>query len=213
MQIMFIRLMKVSCLLYMMLSSFVAEACEYSNWSACLRAIEVVPVGRSGNVHPIPHSGVKVGNCLAPELDIHYRWTEQIEMELVLETSKHNISGKKALEGTKVGRTWVLPPCLTLKYRFFPCCPIQPYVGVGVNYTHFYSEHCSIRHTNLKLRDSWGAVCQVGVNYQLSEPWFLNFDLKWVQMKTKAKLHGDLNAHVKVDINPLIIGLGIGRRF
>lgn len=191
-----------------------AFAFEQGDWLVRLRAMEVMPTNHNGRVKPIEaHASVKVGNSLVPELDISYMWTRNIGTELVLATSRHSITGTKALHGKKIGRSWVLPPCLVLQYHFCPCSDFQPYLGVGVNYTLFYDKHCSIDETHLHLKNSWGVVGQVGFDYMLNQCWFVNFDVKYIQMHTKARLNGGLNAHVDVGIDPWALSIGIGRVF
>src|SRR5690554_2857318 len=67
---------------------------------------------------------------------------------------KHSISGKGgALNGVDIGETKHLPPTLTLQY--YPMnssSAIQPYAGVGVNYTTFFEEKSPLGE--LELDDS-----------------------------------------------------------
>lgn len=178
-----------------------------------IRGIAVLPNDSSGSLSTVKNSGVRVGDSGTGELDFTYMWTENIGTELILATTKHSLKGKKALSGVRIGSTWVLPPTLTLQYHFFSCSCFQPYVGVGVNYTVFYHEHCSLPTTHLKLRNSWGVAAQVGFDYLLTDCWFLNFDLKYITMDTKAHLKGTTAGTVDVTIDPFVVGAGIGYRF
>ena len=45
----------------------------------------------------------------------------------------------------------------------------------------------------------------------LSKKFFLNLDLKYIDMKAKAKLNGV--GIGKMDLNPLVFGIGFGTRF
>lgn len=177
------------------------------------RAIGVFPSGSSGHVNTIPDSKVKVSNAWTGEVDFTYMWTRHIGTELILAATEHEIKGAKALNGTKIGNTWVLPPTLTVQYHFMPDYNLQPYVGVGVNYTLFFNKHCSIDDTKLNLSNSWGAAFQAGVDYFFNECWFVNVDAKYIFMETKAHLRGAVEGHVHVDIDPWVVGIGIGRRF
>lgn len=199
------------CISLFTLSSL--QAFEEGDWLVRLRGIAVLPTGSSGSLSTISGSGVKVSNSGTAELDFTYMWTRNIGMELILATSKHTIHGKKALSGIRVGSTWVLPPTLTLQYHFLPDCNFQPYAGIGVNYSVFYSKHCSIPHTHLHLSNPWGFAAQAGFDYLLDCNWFVNFDVKYVTMDPKATLSGSTKGHVNVKINPCIIGGGIGYRF
>ena len=48
----------------------------------------------------------------------------------------------------------------------------------------------------------------------LKNDWFVNFDLKYIQIETKATLvTGSTTRTVDVNINPWVFGIGIGKRF
>lgn len=207
------KLLKLFAAAAITLACHTSEAFEAGDWLIRLRGIGVIPNDSSGSLSTVPHSGVKVSTSWAPELDFTYMWTRNIGTELVLATTKHHIHGKKALHGVNVGSTWALPPTLTVQYHFLPDCAFQPYLGIGVNYTSFYNKHCHLAKTHLSLTNSWGFAAQAGFDYLLSEHWFLNADLKYVTMDTKAHLKGTTSGHVKVRINPWIVGAGVGYRF
>jgi outer membrane protein len=187
-----------------------------------LRAIAVVPQEKVGPVLPtFPTSGGRITDAYAPEIDFTYMVTDHIGVELIAATTKHCVEGGGSLAG--VGRlacTWVLPPTLTLQYHFAPEGKIHPYVGAGVNWTMFYKEKASsqlnsaIGATDVNLSNSWGFALQAGMDFDLSEKMFLNVDVKYVDMDTNARLQtGALVNNLKADINPLIIGVGVGWRF
>ena len=63
-----------------------------------------------------------------------------------------------------------------------------------------------------------GFAFQGGIDYDLNEKWFLNFDAKYILLKTDvtvdaSNLAAGLSIPAKVDINPLLIGFGLGMRF
>ena len=121
--------------------------------------------------------------------------------------------GEKSLSGTEIGTTWLLPPTLTLQWRFLPNYAVQPYVGAGVNYTLFYANHCSLPDTSLHLSQSWGAAVQGGIDFFFYQDWLFNLDVKYAWVDTDATLHGAVNGKVHVDINPWLFGFGFGRRW
>ena len=120
----------------------------------------------------------------------------------------------------KLASTWVLPPTLTLQYHFVPEGKVRPYVGAGVNWSIFYSDNASdelvnaVGPTEVQLSNSFGYALQAGVDFDLSEKVFLNLDVKYIDMSTKATLTtGALVNTVDVKINPLVFGIGLGMRF
>lgn len=193
-----------------------------SHWIIRLRALRVTPTERTGPVLPsFPSAHTAVTNSYAPELDFTYMATRHLGAELILATTKHDIDGRDALDPLgKLAHTWVLPPTLTLQYHFFPEGHVRPYVGAGVNYTIFYSEKASgalqnaIGSTKVGLSDSVGYALQAGVDIDVSRRVFVNFDLKYLDIDTTARLTtGGLVNRERVHLDPLVPGIGVGMRF
>lgn len=187
-----------------------------------LRAIAVVPNESSGPVLPtFPAGSVGVGYSVMPEIDFTYMATDNIGFELIAATTRHGLSGQGSLSGLPdLGHTWVLPPTLTLQYHFAPAAKVRPYVGAGINYTIFYGEGTSaeltsaIGRTHLGLSNSFGWAAQAGMDFDLNEKFFLNVDVKYIDMSTKATLTtGALVNTVDVKINPIVFGIGLGMKF
>lgn len=187
------------------------------------RAILVAPTEDSSGIEPaFPNDEVSVSDSFAPEVDVTYFVTDNVGLELIAATTKHDVSGKTGTPKAvgELADTWVLPPTLTLQYHFAPNAKVRPYVGVGVNYTIFYGEDASdslesaIGDTKVELDDSFGYALEAGVDFDLTDKLFLNLDVKYIDIDTKAKLTtGSLVNRVKVSIDPIVAGIGIGIRF
>lgn len=186
-----------------------------------VRAIMVSPNERSGGVQPsFPTARIGVTDSYAPELDFTYMLSDHIGTELILATTKHQLQGRGALSGVdRVASTWVLPPTLTLQYHFLPHAKIRPYVGAGVNYTIFYSSKASsalkaaIGETDVHLKNSFGYALQAGVDFDITKRVFVNLDVKYIDIDTKARLTtGALVNRVNTSIDPLVFGIGLGVR-
>jgi outer membrane protein len=195
---------------------------EQGDWIIRLRAIVVTPNEKTGPVEPTFTTGrTSLDNSVAPEVDFTYMATKHIGAELILATTKHHVSGKDAL--APVGRlagTWVLPPTLTLQYHFVPEAPIRPYVGAGANYTIFYNTKASgaleaaIGKTKVRLSDSFGYALQAGVDFDVSRHVFLNVDVKYIDLDSRARLtSGTLVNRERVHLDPFVFGVGVGTRF
>ena len=192
------------------------------DWLVRGRLIHVAPSDSSGAVTGIPGSGVGVDSDSTLELDFTYMLTSNLGLELILATTRHDLNGEGTIAGLgKIGEAGVLPPTLSLQYHFAPRATVRPYAGVGVNYTLFYGAESSAAldsalggATGIKLGDSFGLAAQAGLDVSLSKDWFMNFDLKYIQIDTKATLAtGGTTRTVNVDINPWVFGVGVGRRF
>lgn len=186
------------------------------------RAILVSPTESSGPVEPaFPDSEVGVSDSVMPEVDFTYMVTDHIGAELILATTRHNAQGGGSLAGIDtLASTWVLPPTLTLQYHPLPAGKVRPYVGAGVNYTWFYSEKASdaltgaIGPTRVTMDDSFGYAVQAGVDIHLNDKLFLNLDVKYIDIDTRARLYtGAAYNEARISIDPIVAGIGLGMRF
>lgn len=186
-----------------------------------VRGIMVAPNEDSTGITPaFPTETVSVDNAIAPEVDITHMLTNNVGVELIAATTKHDVSGTAGTTGTigKLASTWVLPPTLTLQYHFTPEAKVRPYVGAGVNWTLFYKEKASngleaaVGQTNVSLSSSFSWAAQAGIDIDLNEKMFLNLDIKYIDLDTNARLRTTAAGiqRVGVDINPFVFGVGVG---
>ncbi len=102
-----------------------------------LRAISIMPdVGTSNTLSAL---NVGVNNAIVPELDFTYMIRDDLGVELILGTSRHQLTSSLG----RLGGVNVLPPTLLLQYHFNHAGRIRPYVGAGLNYTLFYNNGLS----------------------------------------------------------------------
>lgn len=194
------------------------------DWMLRARAIAVAPQDSSSGIRPgFPNEGVSVKTAYAPEVDVTYMVTNNLGLELIAATTKHSAFGKTGTTGSigKLVDTWVLPPTLTLQYHFMPDAKFRPYVGAGVNYTIFYSTRAAggleaaVGKTDVRMSNSFGWALQAGADVPVNEKVFLNFDVKYIDISSTARLNTTAIGlqTVNIDINPLVIGFGVGMRF
>lgn len=154
---------------------------------------------------------VKVKSATSATINFTYMMTDIWAVEvLAAYPFKHDI---QLIDGTKVGSTKHLPPTVSLQYHFVPQAKFQPYVGVGLNYTTFFSEKTRgpLDGSKLSLDSSWGFAWQIGFDYMLGENTFFNIDARYVDIGSKATLDGASLGKVKID--PWVYGAHIGFRF
>jgi len=162
--------------------------------------------------------GFKASDAVIPELDLSYYFTKNWAVELVCCISYHNLYlDGGSLANTKVGHTLIFPPTLFAQYHITDFGKFQPYVGIGVNYTHYFSTSPNgALLSYAAIRDSWGVAGQVGFDYMLDDHWGLNFNVKKIMMQPHVNAGiagGPINLTGQADINPWMFSGGITFRF
>jgi len=231
MRIYFRKLIIAGCLLSSSVISFSALALGQGNWIVRGRIIDIDPDSSSEDVvangQTVPATGVTVDNAFTLDIDITYMFTPNWGAELLLDlSSKHDVSSEGStlvsLAPGNIMSARVLPPALIMQYHPMPYNVMRPYVGLGVNYTYFFDEEATASLDkglggvgDVSLDSSFGWVAQIGADYELNNEWFLNIDLKYMAIDTTANFYSGAlgNVSADVDINPWVIGVGIGKRF
>ena len=207
-----------------------------SRWRVRARVIGIMPDDSSDNITLGPAkapltAGVSVDSAVVPELDLTYMITPHFGVEVIAGIANHdiNIDGSDPLLNTlgvvddmKIFDVWVLPPTVTFQYHFIPDGKWRPYVGVGANYTAFLWNDATERLENtvgpvsVDTSSSWGWAAQFGFDWELKNNWFANFDVKYIDIDTTASLflkNVGAGVRVDVDVDPWVVGAGIGYRF
>jgi outer membrane protein len=206
-----------------------AFAHEAGDWLVRGRLININPSGDTDGVNSngtlVAGTAVSVEDAWTVDLDISYMLTDHWGVELLLDaSSKHDVVGEGAALAplNTIISSRVLPPSLLLQYHFLPKGNIQPYVGVGVNYTLFFNEKATDSMnaglggvSNLKLGSSFGLAAQVGADIILNDDWFMNVDVKYIDIDTEVSFDTGALGHLEgdVSIDPWVIGIGIGTHF
>ncbi|MDX2095204.1 MAG: OmpW family outer membrane protein [Alphaproteobacteria bacterium] len=154
------------------------------------------------------NDNVKVDNHVVPELDATYFFTPNIAAELIAAVSPHDIT---TTGGVDAGTVWLLPPTLTLQYHFNQFESVKPYLGAGINYTHFFGEDPGSL-TDAHYKDSVGIALQAGADIPIQGNWYANVDVKKIYIDTNAKFSNNA-VRADVDIDPWFVGIGLGYKF
>jgi outer membrane protein len=178
-----------------------------------LRGIAVIPRDNA-DIDPIG-GDTELENTGVPEIDFTYFITDNIAVELIAATTNHDVVAENTSIGdVDLGDVWLLPPTLLAQYHFFTKEIVSPYVGAGINYTVFYGidEPNNGIITDIDYDNSFGWALQMGVDVRLDERWYLNADVKKLWLDSDVSINnGAINADV--DMDPWIVGMGIGYKF
>jgi len=215
------------------LTSSSAIATEKGDWLLRARIINVDPNVSSGEITDMagtplaPPSGIDVDSAATLDIDITYMFTNNFAVELLLAIpSQHDITATGNLGAAipgKIAEVDTLPPALIAQYHFMPQNNIRPYAGAGLGYVFFLNETTTsalttglgATSTGLKVDDTGSFLVQAGVDVDISKNWYVNFDAKYFWINTTATISADGADAAKVDfdLDPLVLGVGIGTRF
>ncbi len=183
-------------------ASSVASAAQ-GDWLGRARVININPDASSSALN------LNASTETTLELDFSYFLTGNVALELILATKQHDITSA----GAQIGEVSLLPPTLTLQYHFAPdSASFRPYVGAGVNYTRFYDINLLAGAATVN-NSSWGGALQIGADFPINKTFFLNIDVKKIWIDTDVKLTATGATVANFDINPVIVGVGVGMKF
>jgi outer membrane protein len=197
---------------------------EAGDWLVRFGASNIDPKSDNGSID-LTATGIlgvqdiTVDSKVGVTFNVAYMYTDTIGIELLAALPfKHDINVAGLPE--PAASVTHLPPTLSMQYHFLPTSEFQPYVGAGVNYTHFFDDKLK-GPLNVPGADittdthSFGLAFQVGFDYMLNPNWFVNVDLRWIDISTDATVFvpglGTLESDV--DIDPIVYGLHVGYRF
>lgn len=180
-----------------------AHAQDRGDWLVRARAIHL----RSDN-DDTTGLGLGINDRWIPEVDITRFFTPNWAAELVLTYPQKQDLRSDAL-GIQLGTLKHLPPTLSLQYHLTGLAGWRPYAGVGVNYTRFSSVNL-VPGVDIQ-RNSVGPAVGAGVDVPIGGGWLLNVDAKKVWIDTKVAVGGSPMGTLNID--PWLLGVGIGKRF
>ena len=153
---------------------------------------------------------VDVDTNSRPSLMVEYFLTDAMGLELLAAWPfKHTVE----LNGADAAEITHLPPTVSLQYHFNSDGKVSPFVGAGVNFTWIYDEESRgpIDGTDLDLDNSWGLALHAGVDFQVSDRWYVGVDARWIDIDTDVEVDGAAVGTVNVD--PLAYGVYASYRF
>ena len=175
---------------------------------------------------PLAATAAGVGNNTQLGLNLVYMVSDSLGVEVLAATPfEHDLTAKGlsayGFTTTGLGSTDHLPPTVTLNYFFGGASSlIRPYIGVGVNYTTFFSKDLSsqakseLAATSLDLDDSYGVAYRAGVDFVLGDHWMLNASAWKIDIDTDVSF-GSALGKVKVgaELDPMVYMISLGYRF
>ncbi|HMT38698.1 MAG: OmpW family protein [Xanthomonadales bacterium] len=197
------------------LAAMPAFAQSAGHWTLGVGVHNVDPKSDNGTLTATPLGNLKmdIGSNARPTITGEYFLKDNLGVEILAALPfQHDIN---VVGVGKVGSTKHLPPTVSLQYHFGQG-KVRPFVGLGLNYTTFFSTKTegAIDGTNLDLSNSWGLAGHIGVDFQVSEKGAIRIDYRKIDIDTDVKLNGaKLGTKNTVNIDPSVYGIAYVMHF
>ena len=191
------------------LAAMPAFAQSAGHWTLGVGVHNVNPKSDNGTLTATSLGNLKmdIGSNARPTITAEYFLKDNLGVEILAALPfQHDIN---VVGVGKVASTKHLPPTVSLQYHFGQG-KVRPFVGLGLNYTTFFSTKTegAINGTNLDLSNSWGLAGHVGVDFQVSEKGAIRIDYRKIDIDTDVKLNGaKLGTKNTVNIDPSAYGI------
>jgi outer membrane protein len=163
-----------------------------------------------------PGADAEVGSATTLLLTYERALTPNVGVEIVLGVPpriKSKATGSVAYLGDDVLSAKNVAPTLFVTYHFgAPGDRLRPYVGLGVNYTHFASPRSTLAD-NVELADSTGLAAHLGADYAVANNWGLFASIARVDVKSKLVATGTTVLETTIDFRPITYSIGAYYRF
>ena len=175
------------------------------------------------------NAGLEVDSSTQLGLTAEYMFSNKWGVELLAATPfEHDADGTGKLSGLDIGEAKQLPPTLSAIYHFDTVEKLQPYVGIGINYTIFFDEEVTdeaqavfiginpgLTGADLELENSIGLSVQIGTDYHISDNVSLNASVRWIDIETEAEITFDSGDKISADvsIDPIVYTVAVGYKF
>lgn len=160
---------------------------------------------------------VDISDEYVPSLQLEYFFSDHISAELLCCVARHDVGAvNTALGPVNLGKVTHFPPTVTLKYHWTNFGAIEPYVGAGLNYTHFFDAKPAAGGpvTSIKYDDSFGGALQAGADFRVNEHWAVNVDVRKIFISTDVAIQaGATRIDADVDIDPWVTTVAAAYRF
>lgn len=159
-----------------------------------------------------PGSGlIRVDDNIRPTLTFEYFVADNIGVEVL---AAWPFEHKAELQGVgDVVKTKHLPPTVSLNYHFTNNSSVTPFIGAGLNYTHFFDSKGigALAGTPVSLDDSWGLALNAGVDVAISDRGAIRANVRWIDINTDVKVGGAPIG--KVEIDPWVVQMAYVLKF
>jgi len=185
------------------------------------------PPLEGGTALPPPGAQIEVDDASTVGFGYTYRFADRWSVEAALGIPpRHKTYGEGFLQPFgQISSMKQVAPTLFLNYHLPRFGAIEPFVGLGLNYTHFTSgrstasgDAASGGPTHIELSDSWGAAAHVGATYMIDKNWSIVGTVAYADVQSDVKAttttnSGDVVRTTHIKFNPVVYTLSVGYSF
>ncbi len=158
-------------------------------------------------------------------LNAEYMLSQHVGIDLFVPTYFSLDLELKGLPGgtQNIGETDLWTPIIGLNWHFNPDGAIRPYIGLGAAFANFTGEELTggglPAGSSIDFDQAFGPAGRVGLDIGTSEHWFLNLDVRYIDLDTDvetnvpAGLGSTTNFLGEANIDPWLYGVAVGYRF
>ncbi len=169
-------------------------------------------------------AGLTIGDATTLLLAYTRRLDPNYDLDVVLGfPPRHDVYGRGTLAPFGVVATVrQASPTVFINYNFGEEeSKFRPFVGVGVNYTHFFDRDSTAAGslasggpTRIKLSDSWGLAAQAGARYKIDDRWAVYGSVATAKVKSDlTATTGSIERKTTIDFRPVVVTLTLGYSF
>ena len=154
------------------------------------------------------------------EFDATLMFSDVFGVEFSVGASAHQVQTSGGDLGTyDLGWLWLVPLTAIAQYHHPIYGSWDPYVGLGITWAAPFfkisgdANDSGIEDMEFDSGPTFAA--QIGVNYQLSNRWYANIDLRYfgTSLEAQVRVDGANLPTIKLDTKPVVISLGFGYKF
>jgi outer membrane protein len=182
-----------------------AMAFEKGDWRTTIGMTNVQPD------NPVLDDNAKVDDATQLSFTGAYFFTPALALELLASLPFQHDIWVAGVDGGVT--TKQLPPTLSLQWHFNSGGTVVPYLGLGINYTKFFSTngYGDLSDADVDLGTSTNVAVQAGLDYMFTDKLFMNVDLRYIKLESDVKVDGTKFGTAK--INPTTVGVSLGYKF
>jgi outer membrane protein len=164
---------------------------------------------------PVPGSGIATDDQVTLALEFGRTFAENWSASVTVgvpPTTDVDGAGTLAAYG-RLGEITYGPMVVAVQRRFNRGGRVQPYLGGGAAFFHvFDSGDGAIQ--NIEVDDAFGPMVQAGAYFGIGDRWGAFVDVKHAILKADATASiGAIPVEAEVDLDPVVVFIGLSRRF